>query len=798
MAQPWKPYPFQERVAESLLRGQSIVLQAPTGSGKTAAALLPFLHARQRLRPEAFPRQCLYSVPLRVLVNQFEAEYRKLVKQAGREDVLHVTAQTGDRPEDSKFQGDLVFTTIDQTLSSVLGVPYALSRGQANLNAGAVISSYLVFDEFHLFPTGDENRAEGAFVTTVHLLRLLKGMPPFVLMTATFSSHMLDELAQLLEAEVVKVPPEELAQIPSQQGKVRQYHVVDGCLTAEAVLQQFGHRTLVLCNTVERAQALYQALAAHLGRDRVILLHSRFEKADRRAKEDRVRREFGKDAKGWSRDPLVLVATQVVEVGLDITSQVLHTEIAPANSLVQRAGRCARFEGEQGEVLIYNVPVNQRGEPNYLPYDADLCRRTWEAFQKRNGKTLDFPGEQEVIDAVHAEADRRMLQAIRDTERETQKLITQAIGLGDQAVRSRLIRRVDSRVLLVHDMPDALENPFACQGFGVWRGSLKGKWKELKVWQEAKGLPWALQYPVEVEKAEEASRLPVRYRWEPVQAVEDLDRSVLFVIHPALAAYDADVGFRFDPGGGSYRTPPPPPRRGERPEDFAYDLESYQEHIRQMLRFYRKELAERVIYVAARLERWAGLPQGGLDLAARLAIVLHDVGKMDETWQAWARQYQEAIGEPVPSSAFMVAHTHYNPQNPLHRTAKETVRVKRPPHAAEGAIAVSKVVHQAVGGNEGLRRIVLTAIARHHNPWTEEFSPYRLDPTAKETVREALQHAGIAEMEANALLLNPLQTTLSHQILAPLGAQGGKWMWWLAYFLVARCQRLADQLSKED
>ena len=50
--------------------------------------------------------------------------------------------------------GDLVFTTIDQTLSNVLGVPYSVGSARANLNAGAVMSSYLIFDEFHLFPVG--------------------------------------------------------------------------------------------------------------------------------------------------------------------------------------------------------------------------------------------------------------------------------------------------------------------------------------------------------------------------------------------------------------------------------------------------------------------------------------------------------------------------------------------------------------------------------------------------------------------------------------------------------------------
>ena len=131
-----KLFPFQQRTFEFLSQGRSVILQAPTGAGKTLAALHPFFHHFKHSQPVDFPRQCIYSVPMRTLANQFEAEYRK--KQECR-----VTLQTGDQPNDSTVvDGDLVFTTIDQTLSNALGVPYALSKSRANLNAGAVFMVY--------------------------------------------------------------------------------------------------------------------------------------------------------------------------------------------------------------------------------------------------------------------------------------------------------------------------------------------------------------------------------------------------------------------------------------------------------------------------------------------------------------------------------------------------------------------------------------------------------------------------------------------------------------------------------
>jgi CRISPR-associated endonuclease/helicase Cas3 len=71
-------YPYQERVDALLRTGRNVILQAPTGAGKTRAALFPFLDS-WRADPAVFPHQCIYAVPLRVLANQFEAEYRATV-----------------------------------------------------------------------------------------------------------------------------------------------------------------------------------------------------------------------------------------------------------------------------------------------------------------------------------------------------------------------------------------------------------------------------------------------------------------------------------------------------------------------------------------------------------------------------------------------------------------------------------------------------------------------------------------------------------------------------------------------
>jgi len=289
-----KLYEFQKRIARHIRSGRSVIVQAPTGTGKTLGALWPYFEAWDRDVPSQFPRKCIYSVPMRVLANQFVADTAKLVNEEMR--MIRnpkVTIQTGEQSTDSRFQGDLIFATIDQSLSSALGVPYSLSPGMGNLNAGAFYSSYLVFDEFHLFPQAGEDGAEGALTTTLELLSNLKGIVPFVLMTATFSSTMLQELAAMLDAEVVQVSPEEYQVIASGNGQTprsRRYEIHDVELSAQAILDRHQTRSVAICNQVQRAQELYEAVKAQVGNDtEVTLLHSRFTPEDRQSKEEWLR-----------------------------------------------------------------------------------------------------------------------------------------------------------------------------------------------------------------------------------------------------------------------------------------------------------------------------------------------------------------------------------------------------------------------------------------------------------------------------------------------------------------------------
>ena len=112
---------------------------------------------------------------------------------------------------------------------------------------------------------------------------------------------------------------------------------------AEAVAQ--GATVAVVCNTVRRAQDVFQDLHARLGEtlppDDLVLFHARFVRRERQRIEDRVLARFGK---GRAGGPAVLVGTQVIEQSLDLDVDLMLSDLAPVDLLLQRAGRLHRHD----------------------------------------------------------------------------------------------------------------------------------------------------------------------------------------------------------------------------------------------------------------------------------------------------------------------------------------------------------------------------------------------------------------------------------------------------------------------
>lgn len=167
-------------------------------------------------------------------------------------------------------------------------------------------------------------------------------------------------------------------------------------------------KVLLVANTVAQAQLWAKQIReneafAHLdNKEQFVLLHSRFKRKDRNEREERLQKVLEPGTL-----PCICVSTQVVEVSLDISFDVIITQAAPIDSLVQRLGRVNRRRERQNglaDAHILGVPKQ------CLPYKREVLQDTLDALP-RNGSPLEAPKLQAIIDQVYPQFDPTRIEA---------------------------------------------------------------------------------------------------------------------------------------------------------------------------------------------------------------------------------------------------------------------------------------------------------------------------------------------------------------------------------------------------
>ena len=356
------------------------VLIAPTGSGKTAAVTLGW--AARRLRsPGDTPRRLVWCLPMRALVEQTADAVRKWFGRlaAGTDDAgrlprpedVHVLMGGVDADGwlDKPERPAVLVGTQDMLLSRALMRGYASSRALWPMEFALLHEdAQWVFDEVQLMGAGRATSAQLEAFRQSETDRAGRdgraaGCPPRSLwISATLDPRWLATVDHPVPpaAAVVRVDPDEapdgrlarlaqaakhLARSPVAPASPKKPDLADYVTRlADAILDAHrGERmTLAIVNRVDRAQALRDALDKKLSKlpaaPTLALVHSRFRPADRAREMEKVTGAGESNPQGR-----IVVATQAVEAGLDISSAVLFTELAPWSSLVQRFGRANRY-----------------------------------------------------------------------------------------------------------------------------------------------------------------------------------------------------------------------------------------------------------------------------------------------------------------------------------------------------------------------------------------------------------------------------------------------------------------------
>jgi CRISPR-associated endonuclease/helicase Cas3 len=403
------PYPYQCRLATAPAWPEA--LSAPTGAGKTAAVVLGWLY-RRRFAAEgirhATPRRLVLCLPMRALVTQTAQAAQTWLERLGvldpgtglaRRDGVAVHVLLGGSVDDDWHlhpeRDAVLIGTQDMLLSRALNRGYASSRFLWPWQYGLISNDCLwVFDEVQLMGVG---LATGLQLAAFRQRLGTFGPAHSVFMSATMEREWLATVDHPAPASVFMLEAADLDSVelhrrrdaPKQLERakttvVRGDKTLPGKLADEILSRHVrGTRTVAVLNTVDRAVDLFDALRKKQGKSgvRPVLLHSRFRPGDRdRALADAT-------AKGFEG---VVVSTQVIEAGVDLTSRVLFTELAPWASLVQRAGRCNRgAEYEEASVVwIDHAEVGQTAGP-YEGAELEAARQYLAGLKSFNPHAIE-------------------------------------------------------------------------------------------------------------------------------------------------------------------------------------------------------------------------------------------------------------------------------------------------------------------------------------------------------------------------------------------------------------------------
>lgn len=388
-------YPFQTALADD---GFPDVLSVETGAGKTAAVVLGWLwrlfcHPDDMVR-RSTPRRLVLCEPMRTLVEQAAGKVNQWLAGLRMSDEVAVHVLMGGeearrgadwrrRPEEPA----ILLGTLDMLVSRALNRGYAMGRYYWQLDFALLNNDVQwVFDEVQLMGPAllTARQLDGlrrkfgtalpARSTWMSATVDLEGMEtvdnPTVRSVLALSeadrSH--PELSKRLDATRL-VSRLEVDQAPKRRAS--------SIAEAVAATHRPGTLTLVVMNTVSGATQVYEAMTELGASFDVVLLHGRFRPGDRSVALGRALSGIPPEGPGR-----VVVSTQVVEAGVDISASALVTEVGPWPSVVQRAGRCNRDGKAQGAKLIW-VPVDTKAKMAgpYLSSDVAAASERLEALE---------------------------------------------------------------------------------------------------------------------------------------------------------------------------------------------------------------------------------------------------------------------------------------------------------------------------------------------------------------------------------------------------------------------------------
>ncbi|MCA2186449.1 CRISPR-associated helicase Cas3' [Nonomuraea cavernae] len=407
--------PHQTEAAS--VRGH-LLLRAPTGSGKTEGGLLWAATQAAEIthRTGGVPR-VFFTLPYLASINAMAVRLGSLLGDDTLVGVMHSRAASYHLaaaicPEDGDDeQAVAARKAVSRAAATRLfretvrvGTPYQILRGvlAGPAHSSTVIdaaNSVFVLDELHAY----DPRRLGYILAAARLWERLGGR--VAVLSATLPDALARLFRQVLDHDVRLVEASTSGTPPRHRLGLREHRLTDPESIGEIKRRLAGGESvLVVANNVADAQGLFAELAPVT--DVAFLLHSRFRRMDRSALEQVIGERFGV---GRPRQLGLVVATQVVEVSLDVDFDCLFTSAAPLEALLQRFGRVNRIGSRPpADVVVHaaSFAPRRKGGEEYADgvYPRPAVDLGWHILTRHDGKEVDEADARLWLDEVYGSA----------------------------------------------------------------------------------------------------------------------------------------------------------------------------------------------------------------------------------------------------------------------------------------------------------------------------------------------------------------------------------------------------------
>ena len=337
-------------------KDKNVLIISPCGSGKTEAAWQYALNLNKPIK---------YILPRKTLATSL---YERLNQYSEKLNIDRWTIQHSGIEEDKFLSNDFAVTTVDQSLTGWLGLgTQSLIRGKN------IVDGTLILDETQLFDI-DKN-----FRTTLVMLNSIKeeGYNNFIIMTATMPEYLIDFLKDKYDMEVINCEEES---IKNRNVKIYfseiDFNKVNDC----------NEKQMFIVNSQKEQEYIYNNIK---DKSRCIILNNKLLNTDRLKVEEETFKYFGKKSTDNNK---ILITTQVVEAGVDISADKVYSALAPIDNVIQRAGRCSRWGGD-GELVVFEISEKS-------VYEEEIIKKTKDEILKHNGEDFTWQLQKEMINEV--------------------------------------------------------------------------------------------------------------------------------------------------------------------------------------------------------------------------------------------------------------------------------------------------------------------------------------------------------------------------------------------------------------